>query len=98
MENAPGNQFTQLIYLIILVSFTQVSNRNLKIFRVPLKRQAHKSTNLFIYLSKCLLHKYLSNCNLGISRASLKSQPHQGTSLFTSAATNQRGCPKGNPW
>jgi len=36
------------------------------------------------------------NRNLTISRAPLKSQG-QGTSLFTSAATNQRGCPKGSP-
>jgi len=36
--------------------------------------------------------------NPGISRAPLKSQVHQGTSLFTSAATNQRGCPKSSPW
>ena len=34
-------------------------------------------------------------CNLKISKALLKSQAHQGTSLFTSAATNQRGLPKG---
>ena len=32
------------------------------------------------------------------SRASLKSQAHQGTSLFTSAATNQKGIPKGISW
>jgi len=31
-------------------------------------------------------------------RAPLNSQTHQGTSLFTSAATNQRGRPKGSPW
>src|SRR6218665_198545 len=35
------------------------------------------------------------NRNLKISKALLKSQAHQGTSLFTSAATNQRGFPKG---
>jgi len=35
------------------------------------------------------------NCNIKISKALLKSQAHQGTSLFTSAATNQRGFPKG---
>src|SRR6218665_2559521 len=32
---------------------------------------------------------------LGFSKAPLKSQAHQSTNLFTSAATNQRGCPKG---
>src|SRR6218665_2004247 len=35
------------------------------------------------------------NRNLKTSKALLKSQAHQGTSLFTSAATNQRGVPKG---
>src|SRR6218665_3159594 len=35
------------------------------------------------------------NRNLKTSKALLKSQAHQGTSLFTSAATNQRGFPKG---
>jgi len=38
------------------------------------------------------------NRNLKTSRAPLKNQAHQGTSLFTSAATNQRGFPKGSPW
>jgi len=37
------------------------------------------------------------NRNLGISRAPLKSQVRRGIRLFTSAATNQRGCPKGSP-
>ena len=36
--------------------------------------------------------------NLGMSRAPLKSWAHQVTRLFTSAAMNQRGCPKGSPW
>ena len=35
------------------------------------------------------------NRNLKTSKAPLKSEAHQGTSLFTSAATNQRGVPKG---
>src|SRR6218665_3956501 len=35
------------------------------------------------------------NRNLKTSKALLKSQAHQGTSLFTSAATDQRGFPKG---
>ena len=35
------------------------------------------------------------NRNLKTSKALLRSQAHQGTSLFTSAATNQRGFPKG---
>ena len=33
------------------------------------------------------------NRNLQTSKAPLKS-----TSLFTSAASNQRGCPKNSPW
>jgi len=36
----------------------------------------------------------MTHRHLKISRAPLKSQA-QGTSLFMSAATNQRGCPKG---
>src|SRR6218665_958014 len=40
----------------------------------------------------CVVHR---NRNLRTSKALLKSQAHQGTSLFTSAATNQRGFPKG---
>jgi len=40
----------------------------------------------------------ICNRNLGISRAPLHSQAHQGTGLFTSAAMNQRGCPKGSSW
>src|SRR6218665_398955 len=35
------------------------------------------------------------NRNLKISKVLLKSKAHQGTSLFTSAATNQKGFPKG---
>ena len=38
---------------------------------------------------------YRSYRNLKTSKALLKSQAHQGTGLFTSAATNQRGFPKG---
>ena len=37
------------------------------------------------------------NRNLQTSKAPLKSQA-QGTILFTSAASNQRGCPKNSPW
>ena len=37
------------------------------------------------------------NRNLQTSKVPLKSQA-QGTSLFTSAASNQRGCPKNSPW
>ena len=37
----------------------------------------------------------VNNRNLKIAKALLKSQAHQGTSLFASAATNQRGFPKG---
>ena len=37
------------------------------------------------------------NHNLQTSKAPLKSQA-QGTSLFTSAASNQRGCPRNSPW
>src|SRR6218665_395529 len=40
-------------------------------------------------------HRRYRNRNLRPSRAPLKNQAHQGTSLFTSAATNQRGFPKG---
>jgi len=36
-----------------------------------------------------------SNRNLKTSKALLKSQAYQGSSLFTSAATNQRGFPRG---
>ena len=36
------------------------------------------------------------NRNLQTSKAPLESQA-QGTSLFTSAASSQRGCPKGSP-
>ena len=39
----------------------------------------------------------LSIHNLGVSRAPLKRQEYQGNNLFTSAATNQRCCPKGSP-
>ena len=37
----------------------------------------------------------ICNRNLKTSKALLKIQAHQGTSLFTSAATNQRGFPRG---
>jgi len=50
--------------------------------------------------NSCLpsLNRNLSrNRNLQTSKAPLKSQAH-GTSLFTSAASNQRGCPKNSPW
>jgi len=42
-----------------------------------------------------LKHALIRNCNrnLRISKAPLESQA-QGTSLFTSAAWNQRSCPK----
>jgi len=39
----------------------------------------------------------MHNRNLQTSKVPLKSQA-QGTSLFTSAAQNQRGCPKDSPW
>src|SRR6218665_682557 len=45
-----------------------------------------------VYAYVCLCNR---NRNLRTSKALLKSQAHQGTSLFTSAATNQRGFPKG---
>jgi len=37
------------------------------------------------------------NRNLQTSKAPFKSKA-QGTSLFTSAASNQWGCQKDNPW
>jgi len=49
-------------------------------------------------MKHCISFSPSHDRNLRISKAPLKSKAHQGISLITSAATNQRGCPKISPW
>jgi len=78
------------ILVVLVVIIISVSNHRVSVSWKP---------NFFTKLltSSWWYAKNNRNCNFQISKAPLKSQAH-GTSLFTSAASNQKVCPKDGPW
>src|SRR6218665_6929 len=82
-----------------LISLVIASCNNIFNQSIPmLNKMNNEHSAYLIPYANCLLISNSNrnrNRNLKTSKALLKSQAHQGTSLFTSAATNQRGFPKG---